>query len=128
MSGRVVHFEVPYDDHDRATAFYREIFGWDVSRWDDFEYDMVSTGPQGEQGPTEPGYIGGGMFRRDGELNAPVVTMGVDDIDATLAQVEAAGGSTVSGKEPVGEMGWSAYFRDCEGNLMGLWQSASPEG
>jgi predicted enzyme related to lactoylglutathione lyase len=24
----------------------------------------------------------------------------------------------------VGEMGFAAYFTDCEGNLLGLWQSA----
>jgi hypothetical protein len=29
---------------------------------------------------------------------------------------------------PVGDMGFAAYFTDCEGNLMGLWQSASPSG
>ena len=28
MSGRVVHFEIPFDDGDRARAFYQEAFGW----------------------------------------------------------------------------------------------------
>jgi predicted enzyme related to lactoylglutathione lyase len=37
------------------------------------------------------------------------------------------GGETVSGRVSVGDMGWSAYFKDPEGNLMGLWQSA-PQG
>jgi hypothetical protein len=23
-------------------------------------------------------------------------------------------------------MGFTAYFRDCEGNVMGLWQNAAP--
>ena len=48
-----------------------------------------------------------------------------DDIDATLATVGQKGGSTVLDKMPVGEMGFAAYFRDCEGNLLGLWQNAS---
>jgi predicted enzyme related to lactoylglutathione lyase len=30
----------------------------------------------------------------------------------------------VSAKQPVEEMGFSAYFKDPEGNLMGLWQNA----
>jgi predicted enzyme related to lactoylglutathione lyase len=30
MSGRVVHFEVPFDDGDRARAFYQNAFGWDI--------------------------------------------------------------------------------------------------
>ena len=50
--------------------------------------------------------------------------MEVADIDASLEEIERLGGATVSGKQPVGEMGFSAYFRDTEGNLMGLWQSS----
>ena len=30
MSGRVVHFEVPFDDGDRARSFYKEAFGWQL--------------------------------------------------------------------------------------------------
>ena len=30
MAGKVVHFEVPYDDVDRATSFYKDIFGWQI--------------------------------------------------------------------------------------------------
>jgi predicted enzyme related to lactoylglutathione lyase len=58
-------------------------------------YTMVSTGPTGEQGPSEPGYIGGGMTERDEVIRGPVITVDVDDIDATLATVEALGGKTV---------------------------------
>lgn len=125
MSGRVVHFEVPYDDADRASGFYRDIFGWDVQPMPEMSYTMVSTGPMGDQGmPNEPGYIGGGMFKRQEPVNSPVITVQVDDIDATLGQVEQRGGSTVQAKEPVGDMGFAAYFTDSEGNLMGLWQTA----
>jgi predicted enzyme related to lactoylglutathione lyase len=31
MSARVVHFEVPYDDGDRARSFYRDVFGWEIT-------------------------------------------------------------------------------------------------
>ena len=30
MSGKVVHFEIPFDDGDRARNFYREVFGWQL--------------------------------------------------------------------------------------------------
>jgi predicted enzyme related to lactoylglutathione lyase len=74
--------------------------------------------------PSEPGFINGGMMARQGEIAHPVIVVDVDDIDATLADVEARGGSTVEKKTPVGDMGFAAYFKDCEGNLLGLWQSA----
>ena len=121
---RVVHFEVPFDDGERALAFYRDVFEWDISPMPEMQYNIVSTGPSGEMGPTEPGYIGGGMLQREDPVRTPVIVMAVDDIDATLKAVEAKGGATVSAKEPVGDMGFAAYFRDCEGNLMGLWQNA----
>lgn len=126
MSARVVHFEVPFDDGDRARGFYRDVFGWQIQHMPEFAYTMVSTGPTSDEGmPTEPGYIGGGMFQRQEPISRPVITLAVDDIDATLAAVADHGGSTVRGKEPVGEMGFAAYFADSEGNLMGLWQSAT---
>ena len=30
MSGRVVHFEIPYDDGERARRFYKEAFDWQL--------------------------------------------------------------------------------------------------
>jgi predicted enzyme related to lactoylglutathione lyase len=124
MTGRVVHFEIPYDDGDRARTFYRQAFGWNLQGWGGGEYTLVMTGPTGDQGPTEPGYIGGGMMRREGAYTSPVVTVDVEDIDATLTRIEELGGTTVTGRQPVGDMGFTAYFRDPEGNLMGLWQTA----
>ncbi len=124
MHGRVVHFEVPFDDGDRAQDFYREVFGWQIQPMPEMDYTIVSTGPSGEQGPSEPGYIGGGMFQRQAPNSNPVIVINVDDIDDTLAHVEKNGGSTVTAKMPVGEMGFAAYFSDSEGNMMGLWQNA----
>ncbi len=128
MSDRVVHFEIPFDDGDRARRFYKEIFGWQVMEMPEMRYTMVSTGPSGDQGPTEPGYINGGMYARsDGAATGPVITIGVDSIDAVLARIGELGGQTVSGRTPVGDMGFAAYFTDPEGNVIGLWENA-PRG
>lgn len=67
MSGRVVHFEVPFDDVDLARNFYREVFGWETEQMAEMDYTSAMTGPVGEMGmPTEPGYVNGGMFQRQG--------------------------------------------------------------
>jgi predicted enzyme related to lactoylglutathione lyase len=129
MSGQVVHFEIPFDDGERASTFYREAFGWEIQELPEMHYSIVQTGPAGEDGfPADKGYIGGGMLQRESPTDRPVVTIDVDDIDATLARVEELGGSTVQGRQEVGEMGWSAYFRDAEGNVMGLWQARASAG
>jgi predicted enzyme related to lactoylglutathione lyase len=125
MSDRVVHFEVPFDDGDRARSFYKEIFGWDVTEMPGMDYTMVTSGPSGDNGPTEPGFINGGMMsRKDSPASGPVVTIDVDDIDATLIKIEDTGGSRLGDKAAVGGMGFAAYFKDSEGNVLGLWQSA----
>lgn len=124
MTGRVVHFEVPYDDGDRARAFYRDVFGWQIQAVPEFDYNFVQTGPADDSGmPAEPGFIGGGMFQRDPEIGVPIITIEVDDIEAALEAVAKNGGTTARPPERVGEMGIAAYFKDSEGNLMGVWQS-----
>jgi predicted enzyme related to lactoylglutathione lyase len=129
MTGRVVHFEIPFDDGDRARAFYADAFGWQIQHVPDLDYTTVSTGPVTEEGfPAEPGYINGGMFdRADAPATRPVVTLEVDDADAVLEKIEQNGGKTVAAKFAVGDMGFAAYFEDSEGNVLGLWQSA-PSG
>ncbi len=128
MTGRVVHFEVPFEDQRRAADFYAAAFGWQLQAIPAMSYVMVTTGPTAPQGggPEEPGFVNGGMLARSADVTGPVVTIDVDDLDAALQQVERLGGRTVEGKAAVGDMGWSGYFRDTEGNLMGLWQSAPP--
>jgi predicted enzyme related to lactoylglutathione lyase len=126
MSGRIVHFEIPFDDQDRASVFYEKAFGWQLASMPGMGYTLVTTGPSSnETGPTEPGFINGGMLQRQSPITSPVLTIDVDDIEAALATIGELGGSTVRGKEPVGDMGFAAYFTDSEGNLVGLWQTAS---
>ena len=126
MSGRVVHFEIPADDVERAEEFYKSTFGWNINSMPDMGYSMVSTTPTNEQGaPTDPGAINGGMMKRQAPLSTPVITIDVDDIDKALETISTHGGSTVQPKKSVMDMGFSAYFKDSEGNLMGLWQSVS---
>lgn len=124
MGGRVVHFEVPYDDGERARSFYGDVFGWQIQSIPEMQYDIVSTGPVTEEGrPSEPGYVGGGMTQRAGHVTQPVVTIEVDDVASTLEKIRSSGGAAVGEPIPVGDMGIAAYFTDSEDNLMGLWQS-----
>jgi predicted enzyme related to lactoylglutathione lyase len=124
MTGRVVHFEIPFDDGDRARKFYSDAFGWNVMEIPDMHYTIVQTGPSSEDGrPSEAGFIGGGMLKRESPTDRPVITIDVEDIDAALEKIESLGGSKILGRQEVGEMGYAAYFKDVEGNLMGLWQA-----
>jgi predicted enzyme related to lactoylglutathione lyase len=125
MSGQVVHFEIPADDVKRASAFYNAAFAWDITPMDGINYTGLTTTPSNDDGPLTPGAINGGMFEKEAQLRTPIITIDVDDIDAALAKIGELGGSTVQPKTDVAGMGFSAYFTDSEGNLMGLWQNPS---
>ena len=124
---KVVHFEIPADDLDRAKNFYGSVFGWELQTMpmNEGEYTSVKTTDVDEQTqlPTEPGAINGGMFVRDERLTTPVITIDVDGIDDALKQIEAEGGSTVAPRTAIPGMGAFAYFKDPEGNVMGLWET-----
>jgi uncharacterized protein len=125
---KVVHFEIPVDDAARAKEFYRSIFDWQL---DDTDmgggniYTTVTTTPIDEQSrtPTESGAINGGLMQRSPHTPAPVITIGVDAIDDALKKIEAGGGSVVQPRTEIPDMGAFAYFKDSEGNVVGLWET-----
>ena len=125
---KVVHFEIPADDVERAKSFYGSVFEWDLNtmQMDEGEYTIATTTPVDESMmPTEPGGINGGLMQRSDETPSPVITIDVDDIEQSLKDVEAAGGSTVTPRTPIPGMGAFGYFKDPEGNVMGLWETSA---
>jgi hypothetical protein len=119
---RVVHFEIHADNPDRAIKFYRDVLGWEFTKWNGpMPYWVVKTGPD-----SEPGINGGLMPRRgaiDGEaVIAYVCTAQVSSLDDNTHRAEAAGGIVVVPKMPIPGIGWLAYFKDTEGNIFGMMQ------
>ena len=123
--GRVVHFEIHAEDPDRAVTFYRDLFGWNISKWDGpVDYWLISTGPDEEPG------INGAILRQmdasDGQgPNAFVCTVEVRDIEATEKAVTAAGGEQVVPRQEIPGVGKVAYFKDTEGNVFGALEPSS---
>jgi predicted enzyme related to lactoylglutathione lyase len=113
--GRVIHFELPADDPERAAEFYRRVFSWDVKKWEgQQDYWLVSTG-----GDELPG-INGGISRRHDAAAHTVNTIAVEDLDATLEAVTGAGGRVVTERHLVEGVGTLAYCIDSEGNSFGV--------
>jgi uncharacterized protein len=125
MSGEVGHFEIPADNPARARKFYSASFGWKMNEMPGMDYTMVSTGPVDDKGmPKEPGFISGGIGKRGDILKHPVLTVIVDDITTAEKLIEKNGGKIVQRKQPIGDgsMGFTGYFHDSEGNVVGLYQ------
>ena len=127
---KVVHFEIPADDIDRAKEFYGSIFGWQLQTMSmgESDYTIAITTPVDDQSqqPTEPGGINGGMMQRSEQTpRTPVITIDVEEIDQALKEIESRGGGVVTPRTPIPGMGAFAYFTDPEGNVLGLWETSA---
>ncbi len=50
IMSRMVHFEIPADDPERAILFYENVFNWKIDKWDQYEYWLIKTGEDNEPG------------------------------------------------------------------------------
>ncbi len=113
---RVIHFEIPASDPERAAAFYKKTFGWKIEKWPGpMEYWMVSTGAEGTPG------INGGLMKNT-SVKTTTNTIGVESVDVAVDAVTKAGGTLVMPKTPIPSVGYFAYLTDTEGNLFGVMQ------
>lgn len=120
-----MHFEVPAEDLARAKKFYQETFGWQLQDMPDMNYILARTVETDDKWmPKEVGAINGGMMKRNDIVTGPSFSINVKNIDEAMAKVKAAGGSVIKDKTSVGSMGFVAYFKDTEGNVLSLWQNA----
>lgn len=117
---KVVHFEIPYDNKERANRFYTEIFGWKLIEIPEMEYTIVHAAETDENNMvTEKGAINGGLFLREEPAKQPIIVIGVKSIDETIKKVISRGGSVVTPKQPIPN-GSYARVMDSEGNVIGL--------
>jgi predicted enzyme related to lactoylglutathione lyase len=112
MPNPVVHFEVLGRDAQALQSFYAKVFDWPMESVMD-TYAMVK--PGGESGIN--GGVGAAM---QGGPGHSIFYVEVQDLQSTLDQVEAAGGSTVQPPMDVPGGPSIALFRDPDGNLVGL--------
>ena len=114
MAGKIVHFEVPAGDADRASGFWGGLFGWEIgaSAMEGFDYRMFQVSSD----------LGGAVMPSDKAGSGVIIYYDTDDIDASVAKVRELGG-TAADKQPVPTHGWFAACQDTEGNSFSLWQN-----
>ena len=114
MSHPIVHIDLAAHDPAVSSKFYADVFGWKIRHDSNFDYYMFSV----------EGGAGGG-FNKVGEQGTQVGEIvpyiDVDDIDAYLQKVEAAGGKTLLPKTEIPGIGWFAQFVDPGGTRMALY-------
>ncbi len=125
MSNRPVHFEIHASDPEKSIAFYQALFGWRFERYPvPGVYYGVITGDEKTPG------INGGLIQRMGPppadgapVNAWTVTVDVANIDAAFAKAIELGGREALPKMAIPHVGYVAYIKDVDGNIIGLHQN-----
>jgi predicted enzyme related to lactoylglutathione lyase len=115
---KIVHFDVPTDDIERARKFYIELFGWKIEKPPGpMEYYFIETADEkGEKG------IAGGMGKRGAPEQRITNYIGVPSVDEYMEKVKSLGGKVLQEKMAVPGWGYLAVCMDTEGNTFGLWQ------
>lgn len=119
--GSFVWYELMTTDPDAAIRFYGDVVGWTAANYDgDPNYRLLSAGTAGIAGLTavppgsgmQPGWLG---------------YVGVDDVDATVGQVVAAGGAVHMPATDLEGVGRIAMLADPQGAAFYVMRGSSPE-
>lgn len=117
---RVVHFEINADDPAGLVDFYKEIFEWEIMKWEGpLDYWLVTTGED-----SDPGINGAIMQRRDAS-ESTINTIDVPSVDEYIKKITEVGGEVVMPKTAVPGVGYMAYCKDPQGNTFGMMQEDS---
>ncbi len=102
---RIVHFDIPSDNPERAQKFYQDVFGWEFAKWDGpMEYWMVKTGENDTPG------INGGLARRMPGQIGMINTIDIPSIDEYIIKIQSNGGQILVPKMEIPGVGHYATY------------------
>ena len=116
MHGKICYLEIPAITAEASARFYSSIFGWAVRPRGDG--NLAFDDPAGVSGT----WVKESDRTPDETTRAYIM---VDDIDATLEKIEAAGGHVTTPRKeivPGQTMGAFAIFKDPVGVEFGLYE------
>lgn len=113
---KVIHFEIPAEDPERAVNFYKKAFGWRFSKQAGMNYWLAYAGEDEEWG------IDGAIAEKDAFHPTTINTISVPSFEETVEKIKSSGGEILGPKMPVPGIGYMTYCRDTEGNIFGIMQ------
>ncbi len=126
----VVHFEIPANNPEKLSEFYKNVFGWKfekMSMGEMGDYWMIETragtAQNMEAAQNRPG-ANGGMMKKMDPNQRPVNYVAVESVDDFTKKIQNLGGKIIIPKTPIPNMGAFAVGLDPEGNPVGLFESS----
>ena len=111
---KMIHFEIPADDVQRAVNFYSALFGWKIEPVEGMDYWMVDSG--------EKETIQGGLMKRQHPSQQILDYIGVSSVSEYAEKAAALGAKILVQKTPVPGIGYFVICMDTENNVFGLFE------
>ena len=113
MGSPIVHFEIMGPEHEALRDFYASTLDWKHNAEQSLDnYHMMN--------PAE-GSLAGGIGEGNEQMPTYLTIYAqVEDIEDTLAKIEANGGTTLVPRTEVPDIVTFALFHDPAGNMVGL--------
>ena len=128
MGNIIVWADIPVEDLDRASKFYSHVLQIPINRVPGMEGIALPGSPPapGDAAPQAPVVAFDLMVGKPSPEGVTIYLSVPGDYASTLARVREAGGEVLQEPEDAGPMvGILAYFKDTEGNRIGLHQPSA---
>src|SRR5499427_8509749 len=119
MAAEIIHIEFKSANFARTSEFYAKVFDWRMEQNASASYMKLS----GTGGPSA-GWVRADLVQSPG----PIAYLPVEDLEATLNQVESAGGRILVRSLPFAGGGEIGLFADPDGNVVGIWKRKEAGG
>ncbi len=122
MDRTIVHFEIPANNPEKLSGFYKDLFGW--------KFEKMSMGEQGDywmietKAGQDSAGANGGMMKKMDPNQRPVNYVLVESVDDFTKKIQSLGGKITMPKTPIPSMGAFAVALDPEGNAFGVFESS----
>jgi uncharacterized protein len=125
LPGKIIWRDLLTHDPEGSQRFYEGLFGWEFERvgsaaglGSDSTYTLIR-----HNGKLIGGMIDTIALNNRNDISQWVVSMSVEDIDAGVAKITAAGGKVMTPPTDLQRRGRLAVVRDAEGAMLGLLQT-----
>jgi predicted enzyme related to lactoylglutathione lyase len=126
----IIHFEIPANDPEKLSGFYKNLFGWKfekMSMGEMGDYWMIETRAgtaQDMEKAQKTAGTNGGMMKKMDPSQRPTNYVSVESVEDFTKKIQNLGGKIIVPKTPIPNMGAFAVALDPEGNPFGVFESS----
>jgi predicted enzyme related to lactoylglutathione lyase len=125
----IIHFEIPANNPEKLSEFYKNLFGWKVEKMsmgemgDYYMFETRAGTSQNMEKAQSTAGTNGGMMKKMDANQRPVNYVSVESVDDFSKKIQDLGGKIIVPKTPIPNMGAFAIGLDPEGNQIGIFES-----